>query len=192
MSFVAVVLAAGSARRFGGDKLSALFRGEPLINHAIRAARAAPVTRVLVVCRPELELGDWPCSPGVEPIRIRSNALSASLKAGLAAAGEGAGAFVFLGDMPLVPHGVAGVLAEVIGEGFAAVPQHGGRNGHPVLLAARAYAEVAGLVGDEGAGRLLRRRGDVAFVAVSDPAILLDVDTPGDLAALAEGRLPKP
>ena len=43
MTLVALVLAAGSARRFGSDKLSAPFRGLPLVRHAIRAARANPV-----------------------------------------------------------------------------------------------------------------------------------------------------
>ena len=35
MNLVAIVLAAGSGTRFGGGKLSAEFKGEPLIAHAI-------------------------------------------------------------------------------------------------------------------------------------------------------------
>lgn len=180
----ALVLAAGSARRFGSDKLSAPFRGEPLVHHAIRAARAAPVERVIVVCGDRLDLGDWPGCPAVEPVPIASTALSESLKAGVGAAGAVAGLFVFLGDMPLVPHGVAGSLAAALEGHFAAVPRHAGTRGHPVLLSARALAEVATLTGDEGAGRLLKQRGDVAFVEVSDDAILLDVDHAADLARL--------
>ena len=41
-SFAAIVLAAGSARRFGGRKLLAPFDGRPLLHHALAAARAAP------------------------------------------------------------------------------------------------------------------------------------------------------
>ena len=37
----ALVLAAGAGVRFGGNQLAAHFRGEPLIVHAVRAARAA-------------------------------------------------------------------------------------------------------------------------------------------------------
>ena len=53
----ALVLAAGAGVRFGGNKLSAHFRGEPLIVHAVRAARAAPVERVVVVAAAQLDIG---------------------------------------------------------------------------------------------------------------------------------------
>lgn len=185
MSLVALVLAAGAARRFGGDKLSVPFEGEPLVAHAIRAARAAPVERVIVVCGPHLAIGDWAGTPPVEALRIDSKELSQSLKAGVAAAGEADGLFVFLGDMPLTPHGVATLLAQSLGEGFAAIPRHRGVSGHPVLLSRRAFPALAGLSGDEGAGRLLQHRDDVAFVDIADEAILLDVDSPGDLARLS-------
>lgn len=191
MSLVALVLAAGAARRFGGDKLAAEFRGEPLVAHAIRAARAAPVERVIVVCGPGLAVGDWTGAPAVEALRIDSAELSQSLKAGVAAAGQTDGVFVFLGDMPLAPHDIAGRLATALGDSFAAIPRHGGVNGHPVLLSRRAFAAVAGLSGDEGAGRLLRDRDDVVFVPVDDAAILLDVDRPDDLARLAARQDPQ-
>jgi molybdenum cofactor cytidylyltransferase len=181
---VALVLAAGAARRFGGDKLSACFRSEPLVRHAVRIARAAPVERVIVVCGPALAVGEWPGEPPVETIRIASTALSETLKAGIAAAGEACGAFVFLGDMPLIPLDMADRLAEALGGNFAAIPRHAGKSGHPVLLARRAFAEIAGLSGDEGAGRLLRQRDDVTFVDVPEDAILLDVDRVEDLARL--------
>ena len=188
MSYAALVLAAGAARRFGGDKLSAAFHGEPLIHHAIRAARAAPVARVIVVCSDRLALddglGDWPGEPPVEVVRIASTALSQSLQAGVAAAGRASGLFVFLGDMPLIPHHVAGALVAALGDRFAAVPRCEGRNGHPVLLSARAFGEIASLTGDEGAGRLLKRRDDVAFVETRDEGILLDIDRAEDLARL--------
>ena len=184
MRLVSIVLAAGSARRFGSDKLSAEFRGEPLVRHAIRAARAAPVERVMVICSDKLSVGDWPGGPPVETVRIASNALSASLQAGITAANGASGAFIFLGDMPLIPPNVAGKVADALGDHFAAVPRHAGKNGHPVLLSARAFPEIARLTGDEGAGRLLKQRADVAFVDVEEDTILLDVDRAEDLARL--------
>lgn len=180
----AVVLAAGSARRFGSDKLSAQFRGEPLVRHAIRAARAAPVDRVIVVAAPGLDIGAWPGDPPVAAVRVDSAALSTSLKAGIAAAGDAAGLFVFLGDMPLVPPGVAARLAAALGRGYAAIPRSDGRNGHPVLLSRRAFADIARLEGDEGAGKLLKARDDVAFVDGSAKTVLLDIDRVEDLARL--------
>jgi len=182
--YAAVVLAAGSATRFGSDKLSAIYRGEPLLSHAIAAARAAPVERVLVVARPGLGIGEWMGAPPVETVPIESQALSESLKAGIAAAAEVDGAFIFLGDMPLVPHDIASELASRIGDAYAAMPRQGGKPGHPVLLSARAFADIAGLTGDEGAGRLLRKRDDVVFDECTNSGIHRDVDRPEDLGDL--------
>jgi molybdenum cofactor cytidylyltransferase len=184
VKLVSIVLAAGAARRFGGDKLSVGFRGEPLLVHAIRAARAAPVERVIVVCPPALVIGAWDGAPPVMPLAIASDALSTSLKAGVAAAGEADGVFVFLGDMPLIPHGLAARLARACEGCFAALPRKDGRNGHPVLLSRRAFPAIAGLSGDEGAGKLLKARDDIAFVECSDEGIHADVDRAEDLARL--------
>jgi molybdenum cofactor cytidylyltransferase len=182
----AIVLAAGSSTRFGSDKLSALFQGKRLLDHAIAAARAAPVGEVLVVCRKDLALGEWPGEPPVCRVPISCAALSDSLKAGMAAAGQVDGAFVFLGDMPLVPPELAARLANRLGGNYAALPRHDGRPGHPVLLSARAFADVAGLAGDEGAGRLLRQRSDVVLVEWHDERIHLDIDRTADLARLED------
>ena len=178
------MLAAGSASRFGGNKLSAQFQGEPLVFHAIRAARAAPVDTVIVICKADIDTGNWPGNPPVRRVEFHSDAMSSSLKAGIAAAGDAHGAFVFLGDMPLVPHDVARRLSEELGNGFAAVPRRGGQPGHPVLLSAKAFRHIARLNGDEGAGKLLKQRGDVTFIDYPDEKILLDVDRPADLTRL--------
>jgi molybdenum cofactor cytidylyltransferase len=185
VSRVAVVLAAGGARRFGSDKLSAPFRGEPLFVHALRAACAAPVDRVILVAHPTLQIDAQLNGPPLEVVRIGTTALSDSLRAGIAATGEVDGVFVFLGDMPLVPHDVAPKLADRIGAGYAALPQHQGELGHPVLLSAQALRDVTALAGDAGAGKLLRSRDDVVLVDVDDAAVLADVDRPEDLARLS-------
>ena len=181
MNLTAIVLAAGKASRFGSDKLAALFRGEPLLAHALRAARAAPVGRVILVSPPDFDTAAW---PDVETVRIASPELSASLRAGIAAAEGADGAFIFLGDMPLVPHSIATELAGVLGDNFAALPRWQGKGGHPVLLSARAFPPIAALTGDQGAGRLLKARKDVAFVDCEDEGVLLDIDRAEDIARL--------
>jgi molybdenum cofactor cytidylyltransferase len=184
VKLAAIVLAAGAATRFGGDKMSAEFRGEPLLHHAIRAARAAPVGEVLVVTKPGVAIGEWTGGPPVRAVRIESDALSESLKAGIAAAGEAGAAFVFLGDMPLVPHEIGEQLAAKLSGHYAVVPSHDGSPGHPALLSARAFADIARLAGNEGAGRLLKRREDVLFLDWPDDTIHLDIDRAADLERL--------
>jgi serine/threonine-protein kinase len=82
---------------------------------------------------------------------------------------------------------LAGRLAARLANSYAVLPRHGGRPGHPVLLSARAFADVSRLEGDEGAGQILRRRDDVVFVDWSDDRIHLDIDLASDLQRL-EGR----
>jgi len=184
VKLAAIVLAAGSSTRFGGDKLSARLKGKPLIEHAIAAARAAPVDEVLVVTRPDLALGEWPGAPPVRGVPVSSTALSVSLKAGVSAAGDVDGALIFLGDMPMVPPELASRLAARLDGNYAVLPRHEGRPGHPVLLSVRAFADVAHLEGDEGAGRLLRERNDVVFEDWPDARIRLDIDRKADLERL--------
>ena len=181
-TYAAIVLAAGKSERFGADKLAAHFRGQPLIAHAVAAACAAPVKRVIVVSRRPLVLPD---DARIRGVTVESDALSQSLRAGLAEAGDCDAAFIFLGDMPLVPHGIAAILADALGDAIAAWPEHEGRPGHPLLLAQRGFELADALSGDEGLGRILRGRGDVAHLPINDPGVVLDADTPETLAALA-------
>lgn len=179
---MAVVLAAGAGERFGGGKLAAALAGRALLDHAVEAALASPAAEVIVVGRPETPV---PAGPKVRLVTLASAALSDSLRAGLAAAGDAAGAFIFLGDMPLVPADIAARLAGLIGEAPAALPEWRGRPGHPVLLARSAFALADGLTGDEGLGRALRGLAGVVRLPVEDEGVVLDVDRPGDLAAIA-------
>ena len=68
------------------------------------------------------------------------------------------------------------------------MPRWQGKQGHPVLLSARAFPLIADLSGDEGAGRLLKARKDVAFVDCADEGVLLDIDRAEDIARLEDRR----
>ena len=69
----------------------------------------------------------------------------------------------------------------------SALPEFGGKPGHPVLLDRRGFALADGLAGDEGLGRALRGRTDVVRLAVDDEGVVLDVDTPEALSRLEFG-----
>jgi molybdenum cofactor cytidylyltransferase len=190
----AIVLAAGLGSRFGGAKLTAPWRGGALLDGALAAAFAAPVRSLTVVSGADL---------GVEPAarafagrgdqgeRLRivhaadyASGLSASLRAGVASLPPDAdGAFVFLGDMPAIPHGVLSPLAEALAQGAqAAAPTFAGRRGNPVLFSRPLFARLLTLEGDEGARQVLSGLGDaLALVPTDDPGVLFDVDLPQDL-----------
>ena len=185
----AVVLAAGSARRFGGGKLLASYRGAPLLHGALAAARAAPGSSVTIVTgadAADVEACARAFDPQVRIVRApdHTEGMAASLRAGIGAVAEEVdAAFVFLGDMPRVPHGVLRPLADAVAAGApAAAPVYAGRRGNPVVLSRALFPAVAQLKGDVGARPVLERLGTaLARIEAPDDGVLFDVDEPGDL-----------
>lgn len=189
MRLEAIVLAAGAGTRFGGRKLLAGYRGRPLLDHALDAALAAPAWRVTAVIRPgDAAVADLVATRPGERLRalVASDAvegLGASLRQGVRALDPASdGVFVFLGDMPDIPAGLAGDLAAGLAQGAEIVaPVHAGRRGHPVLFSRACFAALAALGGDRGAQGLMSAR-PVAVVETDAPGVLFDVDRREDLA----------
>lgn len=190
----AVVLAAGAGSRFGGGKLTTPWRDGALIDGALASACAAPVRQVTVVtgadAKVEAAVRAFAERAG-EQARLsvihcpdHAEGMGATLRAGIASlAPDIAGAFVFLGDMPLVPPDVTPTLAAAVRAGApAAAPTFEGQRGHPVLFAASLFEPLRALKGDEGARQVLRGLGDaLALVPTDDPGVLVDIDRPEDL-----------
>lgn len=209
----ALVLAAGAGRRFGGAKLLALLDGVPVIRRTVEAVAAAGFEEPLVVAG---ALGEeiGAALAGVECRIVEATdwhqGMAASIRAGVSALSEtGEGAFLFLGDMPLVPMGLSLDLAALARQsGYAARPRVNGRPGHPVCFLNSALPDLLHLAGDRGAGEVLKGR-PVAYLDTADEGALLDIDDAASLAlaesvwksratsattesAISRGALPKP
>lgn len=192
----AVVLAAGRASRMGRNKLVAELDGEPIVRRAVRAALASSARPVVVVTGHEAAL----VRAALAELDVtivhnpdHASGMSTSLRVGVAAIEALPAvdaAVICLGDMPRV---IAAHLDAVIaaardaGDSAIVVPTCERKRGNPVLWPRRYFAEIGALTGDVGARALIERHADdVHLVAIDDPAILLDVDTPAALAALQE------
>jgi xanthine dehydrogenase accessory factor len=194
--FHAIVLAAGQGSRYGGAKLLARLGEATVLAGALAAAFAASARTVTVVTGAHADDIEAvarkfaAASTGASRLRMvhapdYAEGLSASLRAGLGALPASAeGVFLFLGDMPRIPSGIAASLAAAIGEAKAAAPVYRGRRGHPVLLSRALFGPLMQLRGDQGAGGLLAGLGDdLVLVEVEDGGVLFDVDVPEDLEA---------
>ena len=185
---VAIVLAAGAARRFGGRKQLAPLRGRPLLEHALAAAAAAPSGATVVVLgahAEEIERGVELGGATVVRCTDWERGQGASLRAGLAALGPDVdAALVTLGDVPFVPTAASERLLAARRPGLAALrASYDGRPGHPVLIERRLFAPLTAAPADANPAALLREAGIRAVECgdLGDPA---DVDTPEQLAAL--------
>lgn len=167
--------------------------GEPLVLRAARSALAAGADPVIVVVGAHAgavlaALSSLPAVRTVVNAEWRSG-LASSLAAGLRAAAEDDacdGILVTLADQPLVDAAALRALvaafhsgARIVASGYDGVP------GVPALFGREHAPALMGLTGDAGAGPWLRnRRGDVTMVPLGHAG--LDVDTPRDLARLAD------
>jgi len=193
-----LLLCGGSSKRFGSDKLLAVIPGEEaggpigaraalnLLEGAGNALAVIPpgATRL----RAALE------GAGCEVLESDRTALGmgASLAAAVAATDRADGWIVALGDMPLVAPATIRAVRDALCAGAllaAPVSARGGVRGHPVGFSSALRAELLALCGDLGArGVLDRHRDALRVLPTDDPGILVDLDTPGELAEAARRR----
>jgi CTP:molybdopterin cytidylyltransferase MocA len=197
----ALVLAAGSGSRFGGQKLLASLHGRPLIGYATAAVEAAiasgAVAGGVAVIPPEMTaLARSLAGAGLRLVENPEAArgLATSLRRGLAALAECAAppagaALIVLADQPgLKPEVVARLVASWRETGRSARPTYlasPAEPGHPVLLDRGLWPLADRLSGDTGLGALLAGQ-PVTLIEV--PGANPDVDTPADLRQLEDSR----
>lgn len=181
-----VVLAAGSSRRMGFDKLIAPFAGIPL---ARRVALALADLRPLIVAAYRVAdvIGDLRTQQLV--VTAPTAGPSATLALAHAAVPHHFALAVVMCDMPLLDaERVRAFVERVPDEADLAWPVVDGVPGHPVIWSPRARTRIPTLRDDESPARVRR---DPALRAVAleeyDDAYVTDVDTLESWAA-AEGR----
>jgi len=181
---IGLLLAAGSASRFGSDKLRhALPHGVPIAVQALRHL-AAEVREVFAVVKPGSEslFASEKCR--VVVCERHEEGMGASLACAARAAGPRAGYLVALADMPFIrPSSIAAVRASLEAGAALAAPYFRARRGHPVGFSRRFHEELAALNGDEGARALLEAHAaTLVKVPTGDPGVVRDIDRPDDLA----------
>jgi molybdenum cofactor cytidylyltransferase len=189
----AIVLAAGRGERLG-VVAKALLGTPTLLERVVGSARAAGVTRVVVVVGP----------PHGERVATAARALGAevavnpapergmvsSLAAGVALLGDERACLSWPVDVPGVTAATVRALCSAATPDRVTVPSHEGHGGHPVALGRALWSRLPALVRAPGGLRALKADPGVAWshLSVDDAGVLLDVDTPADLARLEGGQ----
>jgi CTP:molybdopterin cytidylyltransferase MocA/NifU-like protein involved in Fe-S cluster formation len=192
---VAVVLAAGRARRFGAQKLLAPYGDSTVLRTVIETLRRCAVDHVVVVTGADGEamrssLAGLPVSWVVN--RQAEQGMSSSIAAGMADLAPNVGAaLVVLGDQPTLSAQVVDRLVHSWrnGNGPIVAPRYHGLRGNPVLFDRSVFEELHGLEGDRGARDLIAADPDrVMHVDVAEPPPL-DLDTLSDYDELLRHRV---
>jgi len=187
LNIVGLLLAAGSASRFGSDKLRhELPHG---VSIAVQSARhlKLELPRVVAVVRPGSdELAQALAAEKCEVVTCHNAAegMGASLACAARAAGEADGYLIALADMPFLRRTTIAAVREALVAGAPlAAPYFRARRGHPVGLSRRFFPELLALRGDEGAKRVIAaNEKQMVKIPVGDPGALRDIDRPEDLA----------
>ena len=186
MTICAILLAAGSGSRFGGDKLLyPLPDGTPLGVAAARGLLAAG-PEVVAVVRP----GDFPLADLLEqegcyvivcPHAARG--MGASLAHGVAARRNADGWVIALADMPSIRSAtIAAVAGELEAGKVLVAPVYQGQRGHPVGFGKRFAPQLLALDGDAGARDIIAaHKSELVLVECDDSGVLHDIDRREDL-----------
>lgn len=195
-----VVLAAGFGRRFGAEsKLHQPLAGQPVLAWTLNTLAQLKASAAVVVVAPEdRAAAEIAHTAGFTPVvnPARAEGMGRSIASGVAALPAGLHAvLIALGDMPNVQLKTCHALLAAFAAGDAArivLPTYEGQRGHPVVFGADHFPALRALDGDTGARSILNAQAHaVLALAVTDPGVLMDIDTPDDLTRLEAAQGPR-
>jgi len=184
MNVAAILLAAGQSRRMGHFKPLLPFGEKTVIESCIDYLRRGGIATVVVVLGHRAEemresLSNLPVHFAVNP--DAGSEMAASIACGVQALpGEYQAVLLAPADHPAIPDRVVSGLIEAWEASSAklAVPEYGGRGGHPVLVDLSFRDELLNLDPERGLRALFdAHREQIVRVPVDTPFIARDMDT---------------
>lgn len=177
---LAVVMAAGEAKRFGQRKIYKRLNGKPLIQYVLDALSRVPLGEVFVVIQPGDEL-ETTFQTLENP--SFSQGQSTSIRVAMKEEIDWEGVFFCPADQPFLDETIFLKMAELLEPGLIVVPRFQGRNGSPTLFSRTFRQELLELTGEEGGRPIIRRHPEaVRYIEVDHEQMFFDIDTPEDLA----------
>jgi len=187
-----IILAAGSSSRMGNPKQNLLFKGQTLLQIAIKTALAANCCSAVVVLGANYDM----ISPTIfdQPIHIFENenweagmgsSISYSLSELLKLQPDTSSVLFMLTDQPLITPGLINMLINKAAPGKIIASSYNDTLGPPVLFDKLFFNELLVMQGNEGAKKLLQKHPE-AVVAVPFPSGAFDIDTPEDYERLRD------
>jgi molybdenum cofactor cytidylyltransferase len=186
MPSVAIVPAAGNAERFGGQKLLAPIKGEPLLDWTLWPLLDGGIDQVVVVTAPDADLSpaqflrDGRVRVVVNPEPARG--MLSSIQTGLALV-TGDPILILPADMPFITSSTVSEVRRACAERQRIiVPVYRGKRGHPIAVPAVLRRTILSAPPESTLKEALAANMAVRVeLPVTDPGVLRDVDTRQDL-----------
>jgi molybdenum cofactor cytidylyltransferase len=181
-----IVLAAGKGRRIGTAKLRLLAGDESFLHRCVRIAHASGADPVYCV----VSFADAVWAAGEVPdARVLVNAdesgdMLSSVRVGLGAFSDAAGALVLPVDHPFVLENTLKrlIAAGEARRGLVVKPTFNGRAGHPVLVPRGLFPAILDAESGTTLRAIINESGiPLHYVDVDDASVLRNVNTPDDL-----------
>lgn len=188
---IGILLAAGQGSRYRAaqpnqSKLLALLPTGKTVLESSCAALQPVVDQLIVVVHPERNPFQQVPPPAASHVLLSPES-SQGMGASLASAAtyvlahyNKAHLVVALADMPWIQHSTYLALRQALSNHAVVAPVFEQQRGHPVGFRTDLVTELTQLSGDQGAKALIKKYG-VHPIAVTDPAVVWDVDHPSDL-----------
>ena len=184
-----ILLAAGESRRMGYPKPLLEIGDETFVAHlAATMLRVVGHLTVVVGAHADRVRPAIPADPRTSIIENPDWAQGqlSSIKAGLRALPPDTSAsLIHLTDHPTVKAETFAAVVDAYRQSKKpiVIARYGGRRGHPVLFDRAMFAELLAAPEDQGARVVVNADASrIVYIDVDDPGILLDLDTPEDLA----------
>jgi len=177
-----LVLAAGAGRRLGRPKAEVVLGGVRLIDRAVNTLRAGGCDQVFAVVRSADVRADGATTV---PNPAADDGMGSSVRTGMAALPDDTEAVVLtLVDLPdITPAEVRAMIGWYRNGASIIAARRAGTRSHPVLVARRWFSAFSGAAHDDQGSRAFfgTHWDDIDFLDYPD--VILDIDTPADLAA---------
>jgi molybdenum cofactor cytidylyltransferase len=186
-----IVLAAGASSRFGAAKQLAVVDGATLVTRAVRMAETICGRNSVLVAGRDWQDVAAACEPLCGFLVVNedyADGMAGSLKAGVGAvAGAADAILLMLADQPLVTTAHLRALVEAWQASPANIVAsfYAGTAGPPVIFPREFFGDLMLISGDRGARAVLDANTSRVQTIKFEPAGV-DIDRPGDLAALQE------
>lgn len=187
----AVLLAAGTAKRMGTDKLALPYKGHTILEETFAQLFGAGVDEIVIVARPGHRWGHLESRPGVKIVinNHYQTGQASSLICGLEAINSNTQAVLFaLGDQPATGTALYKKLLDAYKTGLKKVtlPAYQGQRGNPVIFDRSLLPRLFKLKGDVGGRKIIQTLAEeeICMVQTGQRAVILDIDSPADYKKL--------